>query len=386
MTININFSEPMTTSVSLGKLGEHNSTVLFVSSDMSTEGITNYRLAFQTGGQAYLSESYSELPISYSLPRQLTMYPRISIQLIGYDSNGELVRKSDKFSKFYFEPSVSGAEVEVDGNNHDLASEIVSVRESLTDISAAIANKADKGESYTKDEENALLYLKASREWVENQNYARASDIPDVSNLVTKAELITKQDILEAGANIKIEGNVISATGGEGGKELFWVIYEETPYEEIRQAIVDGRTVYGLMDKNIYIYVGHNRGDPYDVAPDKTNYIFRFVGLNGKTSGDFTSYYFDVRYTRGATNYNDSESKIINDNQIAHYYDKDAEYGDEDIFTANAVLDAIDYKIQKALENIPSGDTPTDKTLRFHIRDDFNVYGYDITNGNEVAI
>lgn len=38
------------------------------------------------------------------------------------------------------------------------------------------------------------------------------------------------------------------------------------------------------------------------------------------------------------------------------------------------------------IANLPSEDTPTDNTVRFHIRDDFNVSAYDITNGNEVAI
>lgn len=353
MTININFSEPMTNSVSLGKLGEHNSTVLLVSADMSAEGITNYRLAFQTGGQAYLSESYSELPISYPLPRQLTMYPRISMQLIGYDSNGELVRKSDKFSKFYFEPSVSGAEVEVDGNNHDLASEIVSVRESLTDISAAIANKADKGESYTKDEENALLYLKASREWVENQNYARASDIPDVSNLATKAELITKQDILEAGANIKIEGNVISATGGEGGKEPFYAKYGETDYADVKQAIVDGRQVFLIYDTGsrttkyvVLNYIGHNKGtEPYDVSASVSGYIFRFCGVDGSSSsagGTYTEYY--ARLNANGT-YAAYSNNLVSDRQIVEY-DPEGDYNDDDVLSAYGVLEAIEAALE----------------------------------------
>lgn len=340
MIININLSQPME-NTSLGKLGEHNATTLVVTDDMPAENITHYRLAFQSGGQATLSEAFASLPITYPLPRALTSYPRISMQLIGYDDDGNLVRKSDKIAKFYFEPSIPNTEIEVDGANHDLAGEIVSMKADIelldhtTEVLAFdISNKADKGASYTIDETNALLYLKASREWVQAQDYANNTDLE------------AKQNKLTPGPGISIEGDTISATGGAGGKEPFWVIYEETPYEDIRQAIVEGRTVYGLMDKNIYMYVGHNRGDPYDVSPDKTNYIFRFIGLNGTTKGDFTSYYFDVRNTRGTTNYNDGKSKIINDNQIVNYYDEEAEYGDEDIFTANAVLEAIEAALE----------------------------------------
>lgn len=342
MNININLSQPME-NTSLGKLGEHNATTLVVTDDMPAENITHYRLAFQSGGQATLSEAFASLPITYPLPRALTSYPRISMQLIGYDDDGNLVRKSDKIAKFYFEPSIPNTEIEVDGANHDLAGEIVSMKADIeildhtTEVLAFdISNKADKGTSYTIDETNALLYLKASREWVQAQGYANADD------------LAAKQNKLTPGPGISIDGDTISATGGAGGKEPFIGTYGETPYNDIKQAIIDGRQVFLVYDtgsrttKYIMLqYVGHNKGTkPFDVSADISGYIFRFCGIDGSSTsagGSYIAYY--ARINANGT-YSAYSNDIVTDRNLVEY-DEEADYNDNDILTAYGVLDAI---------------------------------------------
>lgn len=339
MTININLSQEIE-NTSLGKLGEHNATTLVVTDDMPAENITHYRLAFQSGGQATLSEAFASLPITYPLPRALTSYPRISMQLIGYDDEGNLVRKSDKIAKFYFEPSIPNTEIEVDGSNHDLAFEIVTIKGEIEAIDAKIDTKADKGTSYTKDEENALLYLKASREWVQAQGYANADDLE------------AKQNKLTPGEGIAIEGDTIRATGA-GGKEPFIGTYGETDYNDIKQAIIDGRQVFLVYDtgsrttKYIMLqYVGHNKGTkPFDVSADISGYIFRFCGIDGSSTsagGNYIAYY--ARINANGT-YAAYSNELVSDRSVVDY-DPEGDYNDTDILTAYGVLEAIEAALE----------------------------------------
>lgn len=169
-----------------------------------------------------------------------------------------------------------------------------------------------------------------------------------------KAILDDKQDILteaNAGKNITIENGVISATGGSDAKEPFYAVFNETPYEDVKQAIIDGRQVYVVYDNMLFSYVGQSRSMPYDIDPDLDSYVFRFVCIDGTIQGNFTSYLVRIKNLRGETGYTIHESDILNDNMLMPYFD-DTEYTDEGILTAKAVIDAIDDKIAKALAEI----------------------------------
>lgn len=131
MAITINFNEdPIVGNLNLGKIGEHNATELIItvptalSEDSRTQ---SYRVAFHTNGNTVLSEAYTSSPITISLWKQLTQAPRLSLQVIAYDNDGNFIGKSQKLSGFYFEPSVPGEAVEADGSNSDLAHEILNI-------------------------------------------------------------------------------------------------------------------------------------------------------------------------------------------------------------------------------------------------------------------
>lgn len=90
------------------------------------------------------------------------------------------------------------------GNNIDITNNV---------ISAADQQQSD----WTQSDSSAVDYIKHKPELATvatSGNYNDLSNKPNLSNYATTSQLATKQDTLIAGANITIENNVISATGG----------------------------------------------------------------------------------------------------------------------------------------------------------------------------
>lgn len=133
MTVSLNFDEMTATSMELGHIGEHNATTLEVTWTNSDERVSSYRVAFQTGGKSVLSDSFFSMPIEVALWQQLTLNPRMSIQIIAYDSEGDYIGKSEKFSGFYFAPSVQSNEAAADTDQHDIGAELSKVEATVAD-------------------------------------------------------------------------------------------------------------------------------------------------------------------------------------------------------------------------------------------------------------
>lgn len=114
------------------------------------------------------------------------------LYLVGTDADNmaEYIWAEDKWEEL-------GTRQEVDlsalATKEELSAEAEILQGKLTD---GLALKADKADTYTKAEVDGLI----------------ANVDVDTTDLATKAELATKQDILTAGANITITDNVIAAT------------------------------------------------------------------------------------------------------------------------------------------------------------------------------
>lgn len=159
MTISINYDEMTATSMELGHIGEHNATTLEVTWTNSDERVASYRVAFQTGGKSVLSDSYYSMPIEVALWQQLTLNPRMSIQIIAYDSEGDYIGKSEKFSGFYFAPSVQSNEAAADTDQHDIGAELSRVETTVADHEERIDALEAKTEIY------AINGTKTGYEW-----------------------------------------------------------------------------------------------------------------------------------------------------------------------------------------------------------------------------
>jgi hypothetical protein len=240
-------------------------------------------------------------------------------------------------------------------------------------VDVKFENKANKSEVYNREQVDVALTLKADKTSVDKNiedistlktDKADKSEIPvvptkvsafenDIGYLTEHQDISGKQDKLIPGENITIEGDVISATGGgSDAKEPFYADYGETPYEEVKQAIVDGRDVYVVYDDMLCRYVGHNKGKPYDVESSVSGYVFKFVCVDGATTGNFTGYFVRLRSTKSQpTIYNVYDGMLVNDNMLM-VYAEGVEYTDEEILTAKGVMEAI----ESALANIPSAE------------------------------
>ena len=145
MTISLNFNTMKASpSLCLGRIGEHNATDLEITWTNSDERIASYRVAFQTGGKSILSDSFSSMPIEVALWQQLTLNPRLSIQIIAYDVNGDYIGKSDKFCGLYFAPSVSGINTDIDGEAQDIGAEVTRLEAEVADNTAARHTHSNK--------------------------------------------------------------------------------------------------------------------------------------------------------------------------------------------------------------------------------------------------
>ena len=148
-TVTVNFNTMKASSMELGHIGEHNATTLEVTWTNSDERVASYRVAFQTGGKSVLSDSYYSMPIEIALWQQLTLNPRMSIQIIAYDSEGDYIGKSEKFSGFYFAPSVQSNEAAADTDQHDIGAELSRVETTVADHEERIDALEAKTEVYT---------------------------------------------------------------------------------------------------------------------------------------------------------------------------------------------------------------------------------------------
>jgi hypothetical protein len=145
MTTSLNFNTMKASpSLCLGRIGEHNATDLEITWTNSDERVASYRVAFQTGGKSILSDSFSSMPIEVALWQQLTLNPRLSIQIIAYDVNGDYIGKSDKFSGLYFAPSVNGINTDIDDEAQDIAAEVTRLEAEVADNTAARHTHSNK--------------------------------------------------------------------------------------------------------------------------------------------------------------------------------------------------------------------------------------------------
>jgi len=145
MTVSLNFNTMKASpSLCLGRIGEHNATDLEITWTNSDERVASYRVAFQTGGKSILSDSFNSMPIEVALWQQLTLNPRLSIQIIAYDVNGDYIGKSDKFSGLYFAPSVNGINTDIDDEAQDIGAEVTRLEAEVADNTAARHTHSNK--------------------------------------------------------------------------------------------------------------------------------------------------------------------------------------------------------------------------------------------------
>ena len=145
MTVSLNFNTMKASpSLCLGRIGEHNATDLEITWTNSDERVASYRVAFQTGGKSILSDSFNSMPIEVALWQQLTLNPRLSIQIIAYDVNGDYIGKSDKFCGLYFAPSVNGINTDIDGEAQDIGAEVTRLEAEVADNTAARHTHSNK--------------------------------------------------------------------------------------------------------------------------------------------------------------------------------------------------------------------------------------------------
>lgn len=209
MAITINFNaETIVGNFCLGRIGEHNATELVITVPTALSGdprTESYRVAFHTNGQTILSESYTESPITISLWRQLTLAPRLSLQVIAYDGAGEYVGKSVKLSGFYFEPSVMGDSVEADGSNPDLAHEILDI----------MAKNAEQDARLNADEGNITALQsgkvdKVAGKGLSTEDYTTA----EKEKLATLQNYVLPTASTSTLGGVKVDGETITITNG----------------------------------------------------------------------------------------------------------------------------------------------------------------------------
>ena len=276
MAITINFNaETIVGNFCLGRIGEHNATelVITVPTALSSDSRTDsYRVAFHTGGNTILSESYTESPITISLWRQLTLAPRLSLQVIAYDNDGNFVGKSVKLSGFYFEPSVMGDSVEADGSNPDLAHEIL-------DIMA----KNEEQDGRLDSDESAITALqngkvdKVAGKGLSTEDYTTA----EKEKLATLQNYILPTASTSTLGGVKVDGETITITNG-----VIKATVQAGDYVRIL-TVTNGVANYGAG----YLKQFHEEGKivVYDEC---------ILEYSTETSNTIVYYYFDVKNSK----------------------------------------------------------------------------------------
>lgn len=124
----------------VGKYGEHNATILSITppAEMTeSEEIICYRIAFGLTNCRTVTSEQLEKAETVSLPlnAQITRSDTLSVQLVGYDAENNLVMKSETVKKLKFAESVGGTEISADGNSHNLGAEVIALKKTLEELS-----------------------------------------------------------------------------------------------------------------------------------------------------------------------------------------------------------------------------------------------------------
>lgn len=120
----------------VGKYGEHNATILSITppAEMTeSEEIICYRIAFGLTNCRTVTSEQLEKAETVSLPlnAQITRSDTLSVQLVGYDAENNLVMKSETVKKLKFAESVGGTEIPADGSSHNLGAEVAEMKTKL---------------------------------------------------------------------------------------------------------------------------------------------------------------------------------------------------------------------------------------------------------------
>ena len=130
-SIRINFnveSERLPDGQCLGNKGEHNATELVITAPeemLNDNNVECFIIAFQIGAHKQFRSNVQEKSetVRYKVPREVTEANTISVQLEGYDSEEELIVKSDVVENLYFNNSICGEETDEE-DSKSLSSEI----------------------------------------------------------------------------------------------------------------------------------------------------------------------------------------------------------------------------------------------------------------------
>ncbi len=233
----------------LGRMGEHNASELVFTppEELSEEERTDhYRVAFFTGGKTYLSEMYAEVPFTVPVWHELTGNSRMSLQIIAYDESREFVGKSPKIGGFYFEPSVSGAAVELGGENPDIASEI-------KHISEVVQTEKSRAEAAETALENSKVD-KVSGKGLSSNDYTDA----EKSKL---ASLENYNDTSALGRITQAENDIDSLESSKVDKETGKGL-SSNDYTDAEKSKLAG------VKKDIFFGTAHKSGSVHNVTAD----------------------------------------------------------------------------------------------------------------------
>ncbi|MBE6771081.1 MAG: hypothetical protein E7547_02915 [Ruminococcaceae bacterium] len=157
-TFRIDFTQdrPCLDGCFMGRIGEHNATEVVITPPevlAENEAVTNYVIAFSTGGMVIHSESLEKAEtVSVPLWQQLTKHPVIGIQLEAYDDAGEFIGKSEYISGLRFLPSADGNCVPSDTDNPDFISLYLKTKH--------FHENKETLDKFSEDESGNLLYDK----------------------------------------------------------------------------------------------------------------------------------------------------------------------------------------------------------------------------------
>lgn len=174
----------------------------------------------------------------------LTNKPKINnVELSGNKTTSDLGLFSGNYNDLSNKPTIPTVPTNISAFTND-AGYLTSHQD--------ISGKADI--TYVDTQDNAIISaLNTAKEEFTEELEEKAS-IDYVDNQLTH-----KQDTLTAGTNISIVNNVISATGSSGNG-IFWCD-NSTTYDEVTQAIADGKEVIYKDNYNFYFrYVSKSVG------------------------------------------------------------------------------------------------------------------------------
>lgn len=244
----INFTaETITSNFVLGKTGEHNATQLTITppAELSGEVRTDhYRVAFFSAGKTYLSAAKTGATFNVALSSDVTKSPNLSLQVIAYDDEGEFIGKSKRVDGFSFEPSISGTAIEIDGENNDIANEIVNISDSLdsveSSLTAEIARATAKENQLDSGKVDKISGKGLSTNDFTNAEKQKLSSLENYNDAGILARLSYAEDDitdLETGKVDKVSGKALSSN-------------DYTNSEREKLASLHGRVFFGTCSTN----------------------------------------------------------------------------------------------------------------------------------------